>query len=119
MERARPWLSRMGAPRDTLRLTKLSKAFFPGLGLTKSDLLGYYAAIAPALLPHLQRRAMVMKRSPDGITCGFFYIKRTPTARPEGARGRRRNQRLPSAQHGGPGAPLQSPKKRFDLGRYV
>ena len=49
-----------------VRLTNLRKLFWPDLGITKRDLLQYYADVAPALLPHLHDRAMVMKRYPTG-----------------------------------------------------
>ena len=64
------------------RLTNLRKPFWPELGITKGDLLRYYAAIAPALLPHLKSRAMVMKRYPHGAAGEFFFMKRTPSPRP-------------------------------------
>ena len=64
-------------------LTNLSKPFWPELGITKSDLLQYYADIAPFLLPHLRNRAMVMKRYPNGAAGGFFFMKRAPSPRPE------------------------------------
>ncbi len=63
-------------------LTNLQKIFWPGLGKTKRDLLLYYAAISPVLLPHLKDRAMVMKRYPNGIDGKFFFMKRTPLYRP-------------------------------------
>jgi bifunctional non-homologous end joining protein LigD len=66
-----------------ITLTNLKKIFWPDLGKTKRDLLLYYAAIAPALLPHLKDRAMVMKRYPNGIDGKFFFMKRTPAYRPE------------------------------------
>ena len=49
-----------------VRLTNLRKPFWRALGITKGDLLRYYADVAPALLPHLAARAMVMKRYPNG-----------------------------------------------------
>ena len=64
-------------------LTNLQKIFWPQLGKTKRDLLLYYAAVAPALLPHIKDRAMVMKRYPNGIEEKFFFMKRTPTYRPD------------------------------------
>ena len=67
----------------TVALTNLRKVYWPQLGLTKGDLLRYYAAIAPALLPHLRDRAMVMKRYPHGIEGEFFFMKRAPSPRPE------------------------------------
>jgi bifunctional non-homologous end joining protein LigD len=66
-----------------VRLTNLEKVFWPESGLTKGDLLQYYAEIAPALLPHLRDRAMVMKRYPHGIDGDFFFMKRAPEPRPE------------------------------------
>ena len=65
-----------------VRLTNLRKTFWANLTLTKGDLLQYYADIAPALLPHLRDRAMVMKRYPNGATGDFFFMKRAPTPRP-------------------------------------
>jgi bifunctional non-homologous end joining protein LigD len=66
----------------TVELTNLKKIFWPKLGLTKRDLLAYYAAISPALLPHLKDRAMVMKRYPNGAAGKFFFMKRAPESRP-------------------------------------
>ena len=66
-----------------LRLTNLKKTFWPELGITKGALIAYYAQIAPALLPHLLHRAMVMKRYPNGIDGKFFFMKRAPSPRPE------------------------------------
>jgi bifunctional non-homologous end joining protein LigD len=66
-----------------VRLTNLEKVFWPDAGITKGDLLQYYAEIAPALLPHLRNRAMVMKRYPHGIDGDFFFMKRAPEPRPE------------------------------------
>ena len=66
-----------------LRLTNLSKLFWPSLGVTKGDLLQYYADLAPYLLPHLKERAMVMKRYPNGAEGDFFFMKRAPESRPE------------------------------------
>jgi bifunctional non-homologous end joining protein LigD len=71
------------AGRRIVRLTSLSKPYFPEAGLTKGDLLRYYASVAPYLLPHLRGRAMVMKRYPNGIHGKFFFMKRTPSGAPE------------------------------------
>jgi bifunctional non-homologous end joining protein LigD len=65
-----------------LRLTNLEKPFWPELGITKGDLLRYYAQVAPVLLPHVADRAMVMKRYPNGAFGPFFFMKRAPVPRP-------------------------------------
>lgn len=66
-----------------VKLTNLGKPFWPELGITKRDLLQYYADVAPVLLPHLTDRAMVMKRYPNGAAGDFFFMKRAPAPRPE------------------------------------
>jgi bifunctional non-homologous end joining protein LigD len=65
-----------------VRLTNLEKPFWPELGITKGDLLQYYADVAPFVLPHLHDRAMVMKRYPNGAGGAFFFMKRAPEPRP-------------------------------------
>src|SRR5688500_2790540 len=64
-------------------LTNLRKVFWPDLGISKGDLLQFYADVAPVLLPHLVNRAMVMKRYPHGIAGEFFFMKRAPSPRPD------------------------------------
>ncbi len=64
-------------------LTNLDKPFWPKLGVTKGDLLEYYARVAPWLLPHVRDRAMVMKRYPNGADGDFFFMKRAPVPRPD------------------------------------
>jgi bifunctional non-homologous end joining protein LigD len=71
------------AGRRTVRLTSLDKVFFPRAGLTKRDLLQYYADVSPLLLPHLRHRAMVMKRYPNGIRGKWFFMKHAPSPRPK------------------------------------
>ena len=70
------------ADRHEVRLTNLRKIFWPDLGLTKGDLLQYYADVAGVLLPHIRNRAMVMKRYPHGAAGPFFFMKRAPSPRP-------------------------------------
>ena len=67
----------------TVRLTNLEKPFWPDLGITKGDLIQYYADIAALLLPHIRNRAMVMKRYPHGAAGEFFFMKRAPLPRPD------------------------------------
>ncbi len=67
----------------TVKLTNLDKVFWEHPRITKRELLQYYADVAPVLLPHLNDRAMVMKRYPNGASGEFFFMKRTPSPRPE------------------------------------
>src|SRR4051812_38494209 len=57
----------------TVTLTNLQKPFWPELGITKGDLIQYYADIASVVLPHVRDRAMVMKRYPHGAHGEFFF----------------------------------------------
>jgi bifunctional non-homologous end joining protein LigD len=66
-----------------VRLTNLRKLFWSDLGITKGDLLQYYADVASVLLPHIQNRAMVMRRYPHGAMGESFFMKRAPSPRPE------------------------------------
>ena len=80
-----------------VRLTNLRKIFWPALGLTKGDLLQYYADVSGVLLPHLRDRAMVMRRYPNGAGGESFFMKRAPSPRPPWIE-------LCSIDHGGKGA---------------
>jgi bifunctional non-homologous end joining protein LigD len=66
-----------------VKLTNLKKLFWPELGITKRDLIQYYADVSEVLLPHLVDRAMVMKRYPNGAHSEFFFMKRAPFPRPK------------------------------------
>jgi bifunctional non-homologous end joining protein LigD len=66
----------------SVKLTNLGKPFWPDLGITKRGLLQYYADVSGVLLPHLQDRARVMKRYPNGAAGEFFFQKRAPSPRP-------------------------------------
>src|SRR5262249_29576628 len=72
-------------PREERRVpfSNLTKLFWPDEGYTKGDLLEYYRAISPWLLPHLRDRPIVMTRYPDGIAGKSFFQKDAPSFRPE------------------------------------
>jgi bifunctional non-homologous end joining protein LigD len=66
-----------------LKLTNLDKVLYPKAGFTKREVIEYYAAIAPAMLPHLQGRALTVTRWPDGVEGKSFFQKQTPAHAPE------------------------------------
>ncbi|HYZ17344.1 MAG TPA: non-homologous end-joining DNA ligase [Candidatus Acidoferrum sp.] len=51
----------------SLTLTNLDKVLFPRDGYTKGDLIAYYRAVAPVILPYLRDNPLTMERFPDGI----------------------------------------------------
>ena len=70
----------------TLKLTNRAKVMYPRTGFTKGELIDYYAAVAPVLLPHLAGRPLTLKRYPDGVEGEYFYEKRCPAHRPSWVR---------------------------------
>ncbi|HZI64483.1 MAG TPA: DNA ligase D, partial [Thermoanaerobaculia bacterium] len=73
-------------PRPRLQLSNLDKVFWPDEGYTKGDLLDYYRAISPWLLPYLRQRPLVLDRYPDGIRGKHFYQKDSPVGTPDWVR---------------------------------
>ncbi len=65
-----------------LKLSNLDKVLYPEAGFTKGQVIDYYTRVAPALLPHLRRRALTLKRYPNGVDGQFFYEKNCPKHRP-------------------------------------
>jgi len=65
-----------------LKLTHLSKIYYPKDGYTKRDLLNYYDGVAKLLLPHLKDRPLSLKRYPNGIDEPFFFQKNSPETYP-------------------------------------
>lgn len=65
-----------------LSLSNLDKVLYPEVGFTKGQVIDYYTRVAPALLAHLRRRALTLKRYPNGVEGKFFYEKNCPKHRP-------------------------------------
>lgn len=66
-----------------VRLSNPDKVLYPATGFAKRDLLAYYLAIAPVLLPHLGDRRLTLKRYPNGVEGEHFFEKRAPPHRPD------------------------------------
>lgn len=66
-----------------VEVSRLDKVLYPEAGFTKGDVISYYMSVAPVLLPHLEDRALTMKRYPDGVGKFFFYEKNCPPYRPK------------------------------------
>lgn len=65
-----------------LRLSNLDKVLWPGSGFTKGDMISYYQAVAPAMIPHLAGRALTLRRWPDGVDGETWYEKNCPSHKP-------------------------------------
>jgi bifunctional non-homologous end joining protein LigD len=83
VQREEPRATEVRKGRRVLKLSNLDKLFWPEEGITKGDLLEYYRAIAPLLVPHLKDRPFTMKRYPDGWAGGHFFQKDAPKHMPD------------------------------------
>jgi bifunctional non-homologous end joining protein LigD len=66
-----------------LIVSNLDKVLYPETGFTKANVIDYYIRIGPALLPHLAKRPITLKRYPEGVEGFFFYEKQCPSHRPK------------------------------------
>src|SRR5436305_3893189 len=64
-------------PRE-VKFSNLEKVFWPDERYTKGDLIDYYRAISPWMLPYLADRPLVLTRFPDGINGKSFFQKDAP-----------------------------------------
>ncbi|HET7292531.1 MAG TPA: DNA ligase D [Vicinamibacteria bacterium] len=71
------------APERRVPFSNLDKVFWPEEGYTKGDLIEFYRAVAPWLLPFLKDRPLVLTRYPDGIGGKNFFQKDAPGFVPE------------------------------------
>src|SRR5436190_13831364 len=83
VRREEPAADRITKGSRELKLSNLDKVFFPKQGITKGDLIEYYRAIAPVIVPHLAQRPFTMIRYPNGIEDKFFFQKDAPSHLPE------------------------------------
>jgi bifunctional non-homologous end joining protein LigD len=65
-----------------LSLSNLDKDLYPSYGFSKAQILEYYRRIARFILPHLEDRALTLKRYPEGVDQDFFFEKRCPAHHP-------------------------------------
>ena len=69
-----------------MRITHPERVIDPGSGMTKLDLVDYYARVAPYILPHLARRPVSLVRAPSGIDRQLFFQKHSDTLKIPGLR---------------------------------
>jgi len=68
-----------------LTFTNVDKIYWPKEKITKRDLINYYHAVAPYMLPYLKDRPQSLNRNPDGITKPGFYQKDVTDKAPDWA----------------------------------
>ncbi len=67
----------------TVEITNKDKVLFPDDGITKAELVDYYARIAETMFPHVKGRLVTMCRYPDGIRTEGFIEKEAPDYFPD------------------------------------
>ncbi|UNT15490.1 DNA ligase D [Pseudomonas sp. I3-I5] len=82
LERAMPskTVHKRKAAKDTetlgdLRLTHPDRVIDPTSGMTKRDVVEYYAQVSQWILPHLKHRPVALVRAPDGLAGELFFQK--------------------------------------------
>ncbi|RPF29252.1 bifunctional non-homologous end joining protein LigD [Streptomyces sp. Ag109_G2-6] len=74
---------RIRAGRHTVEISRPDKVLFPGDGITKADLAGYYRTVARRMLPQLRGRPLMLERHPDGTDGPAFMQKDVPDHFPD------------------------------------
>ena len=81
MKNEKEWLSKEEENKTVklngheLKLTNLDKVYWKKENYTKRDLLNYYYAVAPYMLPYMRNRPQSLNRHPNGINGMSFYQK--------------------------------------------
>ncbi|MDO5684205.1 MAG: non-homologous end-joining DNA ligase, partial [Propionibacteriaceae bacterium] len=76
----------------TIKVTNLDKIMYPATGITKGDVIAYYAAVAPTFVSHARGRPATRKRWVNGVGTdaepgsSFFNKNLDPRSTPEWVR---------------------------------
>lgn len=66
-----------------VKISNPDKVWWPALGITKRELIGWYDGVAELLLPHLKDRPVHLNRYPDGIDGKSFYQREAKPGTPD------------------------------------
>jgi bifunctional non-homologous end joining protein LigD len=70
----------------SLEVSSLDKPYFPDAGITKGDVMRYYATVSSVLLPIIKDRPLILKRYPNGIHGESFFQQNAGDNVPSGVR---------------------------------
>lgn len=78
--------ARAGRLLGSVRVTNPERVIDATSGITKLDVVRYYATVAATMMPHLKRRPVALVRAPDGIEGQRFFQKHSSTSAMPGVR---------------------------------
>ncbi|GAB7549971.1 DNA ligase D [Cupriavidus sp. 8B] len=67
---------------SAIKVTNPDRVIDKSTGITKVELVRYYASVAERMLPHLKDRPLSLVRAPEGIDAPTFFQKHAETAIP-------------------------------------
>lgn len=76
-------MSTLTIGRKKFNTSNKDKVLFPEGGFTKGDLIAYYEAVAPVMLPHVKDRPLTLVRYPNGVSKPGFFQKAVPDYYPD------------------------------------
>src|SRR4051812_28292471 len=62
--------------------THPDKIMFPAIFFKKGQVVEYYSAVGPLILPHLKNRPLTLKLYPNGVAGKHIYLKNAPSHTP-------------------------------------
>jgi len=75
VEKAKGSKRPMSAVPADLRITHPDRVIDQRSGVTKGELVAFYASVSALMLPHLRARPIAMLRAPSGVDGSFFFQK--------------------------------------------
>lgn len=86
LETPQPLRAAVQAPTAPYPITHPDKVLYPEQGITKRELLDYYALVAERMLPHVANRPLTLVRCPNGRGKPCFFQKHPGEGMPAGLR---------------------------------
>ncbi len=75
-------MTEMTVGERTVKVSSRDKVYFPEVGVTKGDVVDYFASVGDGIVRALRERPTTLQRHPDGVGGEAFYQKRVPAHAP-------------------------------------
>ena len=84
--KSKPSATVSDTPLKSIKITHPERLVDAASGVTKIDLIRYYALVAPLMMPHLKGRPVSLVRAPDGVGGELFFQKHLERVQMDGVR---------------------------------